>query len=138
VMDYENRAYFNYPKDYKKLGYKTHKSSLLGLRELITNNIIACDVRPHHYWLNPTIVCKGERFAMYTEFVIGKDGKQIKAENQLKQQNKTLREALPEGVQDKLKKASASKPFNEDNSLPFDKVNPYRQTSILDEDQQME
>lgn len=111
TMDYENRAYFNYPKDYKKLGYKTHKSSLLGLRELITNNIIACDVRPHHYWLNPTIVCKGERFAMYTEFVVGKDGEQIKAENQLKQQNKILKETLPQEVELKLEKASESDLF---------------------------
>ena len=66
VMDYDNRAYFNYRKEFKKLGYKSETASLRGLRELITEDIIAVDVREHHYWLNPTIICKGERFAKYT------------------------------------------------------------------------
>lgn len=119
-MDYDNRAYFNYPKDYKKLGYKTHKSSLIGLRELITNNIIACDVRPFHYWLNPTIVCKGERFAMYTEYVVGKDNEVVKGEQQLKQQFKDQIQQLPEQVDHKLNKANQGQLY-----VDYPSKNPY-------------
>lgn len=69
VMDYENKALFDYKKEYKKLGYKTDVSALKGLRELITNGIIYPHLINGIWWLNPTIVCKGERFAMYTEYV---------------------------------------------------------------------
>lgn len=69
VMDYEQRAYFNYYKEFDKLGYKTYSTCYKGLVELLAKNIIALDVRENTYWMNPTIVCKGERFAVYTEYV---------------------------------------------------------------------
>lgn len=69
VMDYDNKVLFDYRKEFKKLGYKTEIMPLKGLRELLTKNIIAAHTISSVYWINPTIVCKGERFAMYTEIV---------------------------------------------------------------------
>lgn len=68
-MDYDNRTYFNYYKDFHKLGYKVYTTCYKGILELLQKNIIALDVRENMWWLNPTIVCKGERFAKYTEYV---------------------------------------------------------------------
>lgn len=121
VMDYENKAYLNYNKDYKKIGYKNFKSVFKGLKELVKNDIIAPTVMQGFYWLNPKIVCKGERFAMYTEFVVGKDGETIKAENELKQQTKTIVEQLPEQVEHKLDKANQTDLFIDyPNNSPYE------------------
>lgn len=130
VMDYDNRAFFMYNKEFQKLGYKSETPALKGLRELLTHNIIASDIRPYHYWLNPTIVCKGERFAMYTEYVVGKDGEAIKADSQLKAQAKQMYSQMPEEIENKLNKAN-----NEESLFNDQNKNPYRQTSILDDDQ---
>ncbi len=119
VMDYDNKAFFMYQKDYKKLGYKSETASLRGLRELITKNIIACDVRPYHYWLNPTIVCKGERFAMYTEFVVGNDGENSKRlQNAEIKQQQIINSHLQESeVQKKYKKAISQDSLNSNNQI---------------------
>ena len=69
VMDYENKALFDYNKEFKKLNYKTNVQPLNGLRELITKGIIHPHLISGIWWLNPAIVCKGERFATYTEYV---------------------------------------------------------------------
>ena len=70
-MDYDNRVYFNYNKDFKKIGYKSHNMALKGIKELIIHQIIACDVRENHYWLNPAVVCKGERFSKFIQYEVG-------------------------------------------------------------------
>lgn len=119
-MDYDNRVYFNYRKEFIKIGYTAHTAPLKGIRELIKRNIIACDVREHHYWLNPTIICKGERFAMYTEYVVGKDGETLKADNRLKQQIKQVVEQLPEELENKLNKANQGNLF-----VDYPNQNPY-------------
>lgn len=69
VMDYENKSIFRYLKEYDKLGYKNHSPVLKGLRELVTKNIIHPHLVSGIWWINPAIVCKGERFAKYTEYV---------------------------------------------------------------------
>ena len=69
VMDYDNKAIFDYTREHKKLGYKSHKQCLIGIRELISKGIIYPHLVSGIWWLNPTIVCKGERFAVYTEYV---------------------------------------------------------------------
>lgn len=69
VMDYENKALFRYLKEYDKLGYKNHSPVLKGLRELVTKHIIYPHLISGIWWLNPAVVCKGERFAKYTEYV---------------------------------------------------------------------
>ena len=121
VMDYENKAYINAELDCKKLGYKTPLSITKGLKELFKNDIIAPAIMQGYYWLNPKIVCKGERFAMYTEFVVGKDGETIKAENELKQQTKTIIEQLPEQVEYKLDKANQTDIFIDyPNNSPYE------------------
>ncbi len=99
VMDYDNRAYFNYFKDYGELKYKSHQPCLKGLRELLTESIIACDIREHQYWLNPTIICKGERFAMYTEYVTEE---YVEKENLLNEQNKSKFNSLDSDTKAKL------------------------------------
>lgn len=69
IMDYENKAIFDYNKEYKELGYKTNVQPLRGIQELITKGIIYPHIVSGIWWLNPTIVCKGERFAKYTEYI---------------------------------------------------------------------
>lgn len=69
VMDYDNKAIFNYRREFTKLGYATHKQCLSGIRELVSKNIVYPHIVPGIWWLNPTIVCKGERFMKYTEYI---------------------------------------------------------------------
>lgn len=83
-MDYENKSYLN-SEDYVKLNYKSSLSVIKGLKELIKNSIIAPAVMPHYYWLNPMYICKGERFAIYTEYVTKEYAEQERKENQKKQ-----------------------------------------------------
>lgn len=127
VMDYENKAYFNYNLHFNKLNYKSKTPALKGLRELIGKNIIAPHENIHNYWLNPTIVCKGERFAMYTEYVIGKDGEAVKADSQLKAQARQMYSQMPEQIENKLNKAN-----NESSLFNSENENPY-QTNLLDQ-----
>lgn len=92
VMDYDNRAYFNYFKDYHKLNYKNHNPCYKALLELINSNIIASDIRENTYWLNPKIVCKGERFASYTEYITKEYAEKISKEALFKE---NVKENLP-------------------------------------------
>lgn len=128
VMDYDNKAYINSEKDCEKLGYKTGQSVIKGLKELIKHNIIAPAVMPGFYWLNPAIVCKGERFAKYVEYVVGKEGEELKVSNntQLKQQGVKVFETLPEEVQNKMTYAGKAPEMDSYNEyLPFPDNNPY-------------
>ena len=130
VMDYDNRAYFNYYKEHTKIGYKSYVPCYNGILELVNANIIAIDIRENTYWLNPTIVCKGERFAMYTEFVVGNDGENSKRLQQaeLKQQQIVNSHLQDEKVQKKYKKAINQKDLNSNNEF----IDP-NQISLLDE-----
>ena len=105
VMDFENKALFDYMKEYQKLGYKTEVPPLKGLRELITRGLIYPHLISGIWWLNPTIVCKGERFAMYTEYVTKErheaDMKKL-AEKQLKEQAETSFNSLDSRTQHSL------------------------------------
>ena len=120
VMDYDNKAYLNYNADFKKLKYKSGRSIITGLRELIGESIIASTHMPHWYWLNPSIVCKGERFAKYTEYVIGKDNEVVKSENNFKNQVKQQIEQLPKQIENKLDKANQGNLF-----IDYPNKNPY-------------
>lgn len=68
-MDFEQKVYLNTEKDSEKVGYKSALSVTKGLKELIQRGVIAPASMPSWYWVNPIYVCKGERFAVYTEFV---------------------------------------------------------------------
>jgi hypothetical protein len=102
VMDYENKALFDYGKEYKKLGYKTEFAALKGIRELVTHGIIYPHLISGVWWLNPSIVCKGERFAMYTEYVTKErheaDIKRL-AEKKMKEQGARSYESLDSRTQ---------------------------------------
>ena len=109
VMDYDQRAYFNYYRDYGKLGYKTHTTCYKGIVELLSKNIIALDIRENTYWMNPTIVCKGERFAIYTEYVTEerarKDDLRAKkrlAHSELSEQGEVFYELMNEATEGKI------------------------------------
>ena len=133
VMDYENKAYFNYLSDYKKLGYKGYNTPYLGIKELIQRNIIAAAVMPHWYWLNPTIVCKGERFAKYTEYLTEEEAKR-EQNAMLKAQGKKFIEGMPEEVMKKYSKASRTEPTDDRNGvLPFPDKSPYKQLDLEEE-----
>ena len=114
VMDYDNKAIFDYKKEYTKLGYSSEMQPLKGLRELITRNIIAPHVVSNIYWLNPTIVCKGERFAKYIQFVTEEEAKREEEWLMKKQGIKTI-EALPQSVADKVNYARQAPAIDSNN-----------------------
>ncbi|REC47656.1 hypothetical protein DRF62_20010 [Chryseobacterium piscium] len=132
VMDYDNKAYFNYLSDFQKLGYKGYNTPYLGLKELIQRDIIASAVMPHFYWMNPAIVCKGERFSKYTEYLTEEEAKR-EQEFLLKQQGRKFIENMPQSVSDKFSYASNKIDRTSENenihpdqtTLNFDDENPY-------------
>jgi len=120
IMDYDNRAYFNYFKEYSKLGYKSFKTCYNGLLELIKKHIIAADIRENTYWLNPAIVCRGERFAKYTEYVVAKDGTSPKdlTAGEFARQGVRKREAQSTEVQEKYERATRQRTlFDSENEI---------------------
>lgn len=129
IMDYENKAYFNYSLHYKKIGYKSKTAPLKGLRELIGRNIIAPHENTHNYWLNPTIVCKGERFAKYTEYVVAKD-KPVEPKAMMGEQVKKQIETMPETVENKMNYTSDKTLFDDKGYNPYQDPN---QTNLLDQ-----
>lgn len=40
-----------------------------GIKPLLYHEVIAKSINIHTYFVNPVFICKGERFAMYTEYV---------------------------------------------------------------------
>lgn len=106
VMDYDNRAYFNYSKEFKKIGYQTHKTPLQGLRELLKHNLIAKDIRENTYWVNPTVICKGERFSKYVLYVTEErdraDQERQLKQNLLRDQGQNYYDSLDNETQNKL------------------------------------
>lgn len=73
-IDFENKAFLNYREDFKELQYKNHVSVYKGLLELLEHDMIAATIYPHFWWISPILICKGERFAMYTEYIKDKGG----------------------------------------------------------------
>jgi len=132
VMDYDNKAYFNYLNDFKKLGYRGYNTPYLGIKELIQRDIIASAVMPHFYWMNPAIVCKGERFAKYTEYLTEEEAKR-EQEHILKLQGKKFINNLPESMANKYSNANSKVELDSNNneiqtdqtSFNFDEKNPY-------------
>lgn len=129
VMDYDNKSIFDYKKQFDELGYNSEMQPLRGIRELITKNIIAPHIVSNIYWINPTIVCKGERFSKFVEYVVGEDGETVKAEQRLKEQGRNVINALPEETQTKIHKAEKA-PTLLDGSInlfsELDEENPYK------------
>lgn len=107
VMDYDNKAYINSEKDCKKIGYSTGLSVIKGLKELIKNDIVAAAVMPGWYWLNPKLVCRGERFAKYIEYVVGTEEEVEKQELLHRKQQKETINKLPHEVYQKYEKANS-------------------------------
>ena len=133
VMDYENKAYLVAEKDCKKIGYKTALSVSKGIKELIKNDIIAPAIMQGYYWLNPTIVCKGERFAKYTEYLTEEEARR-EQELLMKKQGRKYIEDMPEDVKRKYSKADRTDPRDSVNGvLPFPDRNPYKQLDLEEE-----
>lgn len=100
-MDFENKVILSAESEYQTLGYKQALPVRNGLRELASKGIIAGGPIPSMYWVNPIFICKGERFAMYTEYVTEDlDSQQI--EGQLKAQAADRYNALDEHTQHSL------------------------------------
>lgn len=123
VMDYENKAYFNYVNQSERVGYKTHLSALKGIKELIGRNIIAPAIMPHWYWLNPAIVCKGERFAKYTEYLTEEEAKR-EEEYLLKKQGQKAIDRLPLSVEEKMGYAQNKKTIDSNNNYLENELHP--------------
>jgi len=126
IMDYDNKAYFSYVKDLKKVGYKSKGTAYRAIKELVNSDIIAPSNMVNVWWLNPGIVCKGERFAKYTEYVVGNDNENIKnyidAEKKIK--GKVIGELQPEQVREKYQKANYQTPIDsKNNTLDFQEDN---------------
>lgn len=125
VMDFENKAIFDYQKQYKLLGYGSHKQPLKGIRELISKNIIAPHIISGIWWMNPGIVCKGERFAKYTEYLTEEEALR-EEQAKLKMQGKNFIDMLPEEVAHKFNKAGEQDNITSNNdTLPFPDETPY-------------
>jgi hypothetical protein len=71
VFDYLCTIAIKYNTDYvilfpddivSRTGYKSKKSIYNGINELIDVNVIAKSDKPNIYWLNPSIIYKGERW----------------------------------------------------------------------------
>lgn len=132
VMDYDNKAYFNYLSDFKKLDYKGYNTPYLGLKELIQCSIIAPAIMPHYYWLNPAIVCKGERFAKYTEYLTEEEAKR-EQEYLMKKQGKKFIDNMPDSISDKYKHSNSKNDRDSENKeihpnqsyFGYDEENPY-------------
>ena len=133
VMDYENKALFDYQKQYKLIGYKSHKQPLRGIRELVSKNIIAPHIISGIWWMNPAIVCKGERFAKYTEYLTEEEAHR-EQELLMKKQGKKFVEGMPEEVKRKYSRADRTDPRDSGNGvLPFPDKNPYKQLDLEEE-----
>lgn len=129
VMDYDNKAYFSYVNDLNKIGYKSSGALYRALRELVEKNIIAPCTMTNFYWLNPAIVCKGERFAKYTEYLTEEEAKR-EQEYLLRQQGRKFVEMLPESVEEKLRIAGDKKTIDSQNQYQENEFHPNQ--SFLD------
>lgn len=110
-MDFDNKVYINTEKDSEKMGYKSSVSVIKGLKDLIAHGVIAPAVMPSWYWVNPLYVCKGERFAMYTEYVTQERhdremAARGEAERRLREQGVDTYDSYPEEIQNKLQSMS--------------------------------
>lgn len=132
LMDYDNKAFINAELHKKELGYKTRFPINGAIKELINANIIAPAIMPNYYWMNPAIICKGERFAKYTEYLTEEEAKR-EQEHLLKQQGKKFIDNLPESIAYKYTYANEKLDTNSQNqtihpnqsSFNFDDENPY-------------
>jgi hypothetical protein len=115
IMDYEQRAIFVPTKDYKKIDYKSENPAINGIKELMRNGIIAVGRVYGEWWLNPTIVCKGERFAIYTEY-IQESQPIVKGNKEISEQYEAAAEELDQETKNKI--ALAEKKYR-DQQLPF-------------------
>lgn len=106
VMDYDNKAIFDYNQEYEKLGYRSNVQPLKGIRELISKGIIYPHIVQGIWWLNPTLVCKGERFAKYTEYVTqerhDRDSGKTTRNKMVKEQGRDWYDRIDEKTQSQL------------------------------------
>ena len=77
---------------------------------------------PHWYWLNPKIVCKGERFAKYREYVVAKD-EPVKPKIMMGKQIKKKIETMPETVENKINYTSDKTFFDDKGYNPYQDPN---------------
>ena len=68
-ISYDTSFYFNYNLDYKKIGYKDKKMANNAIKELINMRLIAFSEQIYMFWMNPSVVCKGDRFALIDQFI---------------------------------------------------------------------
>ena len=124
VMDYENKSIFRWKEIYKNYG-----TAYKGIKELVENNIIAPSDIQNIYWLNPTIVCKGERFAKYTEYVVAKD-EPVEPVAMMGEQTKKQIEKMHGTVENKMNYTSDKTLFDDKGYNPYQDPN---QTNLLDQ-----
>ena len=134
VMDYDNKAYFSYVNDLQKVGYKSKGSVYNALKELVQSNIIAPSSMTNFYWMNPAIVCKGERFAKYTEYLTEEEAKR-EQEYLLKMQGKKFIDILPESVEEKLRIAGNKKTIDNQNQYQDNEFHPNQSFLNFPEDE---
>lgn len=128
VMNYENEAYFNYNTDYKQIKidkkrvYKTGRVCQNGLKELLARDIIARSHKPHHYWINPAIACKGERFAKYTEYIVKEDDAYNTPKNAIRASNQRFSNKVGESTKEKFKRGSNQISRSSENRLNWEEA----------------
>lgn len=126
VMDYDNKAYFSYVNDLHKIGYKSSGTIYRALKELVEKSIIAPSSMVNFWWLNPAIVCKGERFAKYTEYLTEEEAMR-EEQAILAKQGQKWKKQLTADIDEKLEKASDKLSIDSSNEvIPFNEDNPLK------------
>ena len=107
ILTYESDFYFNHNIDFKKLGYNTKQMALEAIKELVDNRLIAISERVYMFWMNPAVVCKGDRFTLLEQFIKDENMKPANVINvNINKQRKNRKNAIAtiKGIQNENKK----------------------------------
>ena len=110
ILTYESDFYFNHNIDFKKLGYNSKHMALEAIKELVENKLIAISERVYMFWMNPAVVCKGDRFTLLEQFIKDENMKPTDVINlNINKQRKNRKNAIAtiKQIQDNSKKPPA-------------------------------
>lgn len=68
-MDFNNLAYFDYRRQHADVGYDNYLCCYKAIVELEQKDFIAYAEGEYSYWINNSIMGKGNRFAKYIEYI---------------------------------------------------------------------
>lgn len=72
----KDELYIDYDDCMEFTGYRSQKTIIIGLSELLENKFIARGRNPYHFYINPTIFFNGDRITFVKQFQIGTEGQE--------------------------------------------------------------